>query len=362
MKDDLVFNIFSNCIAVKGSKRSIICDLDRNNFRIIPNALYFILTKFKRKTVGTIKEKFDHKYDVFIDEYFLFLEKQEFGHYSTIEEAKKFPALNLEFEHPSIITNAIIDINKDSEHDYEKICNQLGKLNCNFWQLRFFDSFTINTIHNILLNTKDNHIRSFHLIVKYNNNFKFEELKKLYESFPIARIDFYLTPKEIKKKVENLYEKYPIYFFEVEINNETHCGKINSDYFLVSIPQFSEAQQYNTCLNRKIGIDVNGEIKNCPSMAKSYGNIINTELHEVLEKKEFKDIWSINKNNIKVCQDCEFRYICSDCRAYIENPKDIYSKPLKCGYNPYTAIWEEWSKNPLKQKAIKHYDMKNLIK
>ncbi|NIG32274.1 grasp-with-spasm system SPASM domain peptide maturase, partial [Enterobacter sp. Ap-916] len=33
------------------------------------------------------------------------------------------------------------------------------------------------------------------------------------------------------------------------------------------------------------------------------------------------------------------------------------SKPLKCGYNPYTGEWEEWSINPLKQKAIKYYGM-----
>jgi hypothetical protein len=33
----------------------------------------------------------------------------------------------------------------------------------------------------------------------------------------------------------------------------------------------------------------------------------------------------------------------------------VYSKPLECGYNPYTCEWEEWSTNPLKQKAIEHY-------
>ncbi len=57
----------------------------------------------------------------------------------------------------------------------------------------------------------------------------------------------------------------------------------------------------------------------------------------------------------------EFRYICTDCRAYTENPEDIYSKPLKCGYNSYTNKWEEWSTNSLKLKAIEYYGMQNLI-
>ena len=37
-----------------------------------------------------------------------------------------------------------------------------------------------------------------------------------------------------------------------------------------------------------------------------------------------------------------------------KNILDI-SKPLKCGYNPYTGEWEEWSQNPIKQKIIKYY-------
>jgi hypothetical protein len=77
---------------------------------------------------------------------------------------------------------------------------------------------------------------------------------------------------------------------------------------------------------------------------------------EALEKPGFK------KDQIEVCKDCEFRYICTGCRAYLEDPEDIHSKPLKCGYNPYTCEWEEWSTNPLKQKAIEHYGMQELVK
>ena len=60
-------------------------------------------------------------------------------------------------------------------------------------------------------------------------------------------------------------------------------------------------------------------------------------------------------------KDCEFRYICTDCRAYVEDPEDILSKPLKCGYNPYTGEWSEWSTNPLKQKAIDFYGMREMV-
>jgi SPASM domain peptide maturase of grasp-with-spasm system len=96
-------------------------------------------------------------------------------------------------------------------------------------------------------------------------------------------------------------------------------------------------------------------------MAKSYGNIKDTKLIDVVNNPEFQKLWYIHKDQISVCKDCEFRHICTDCRAYLENPKDVYSKPLKCGYNPYTCEWEEWSTNPLKQQAIDYYEMREII-
>ena len=45
----------------------------------------------------------------------------------------------------------------------------------------------------------------------------------------------------------------------------------------------------------------------------------------------------------------------------VEEPENKLSKPLKCGYSPYTNEWQEWSTNPLKQKAIEYYGMQDLI-
>lgn len=51
----------------------------------------------------------------------------------------------------------------------------------------------------------------------------------------------------------------------------------------------------------------------------------------------------------------------SNCRAYIDNPDDIYCKPLKCGYDPNTGEWSDWSTNPLKQKVIDFYGMREIL-
>ena len=139
------------------------------------------------------------------------------------------------------------------------------------------------------------------------------------------------------------------------------CGKIGMEYFSTNLPKVLEAINHNSCLHKKIGIDIDGNIKNCPLMPEVYGNIYNSSLEEALLQPGFKKYWNLTKDHIEVCKDCEFRYVCTDCRAYTERTHTDQgldsSKPLKCGYDPYTGKWEEWSKNPLKRKAINHYKL-----
>lgn len=160
--------------------------------------------------------------------------------------------------------------------------------------------------------------------------------------------------------------KFTLTFAKEQIKLNS-CGKVDLKYFNVNLRKVLEAINHNSCLHKKISIDKDGNIKNCPSMHQSFGNIKNTTLEEALHHRDFKKYWNLTKDKIEICKDCEFRYICTDCRAYTEQTHidkeglDI-SKPLKCGYNPYKAEWEEWSANPLKQKSISQYGLKDLIK
>ena len=92
-------------------------------------------------------------------------------------------------------------------------------------------------------------------------------------------------------------------------------------------------------MERKLSIDRFGQVKNCPSMKKSWGHARNLDILGVLEDEGFRSVWGISKDQIDICQVCEFRDICSDCRAYVNVPDDLYSKPAKCAYDPYTATW-----------------------
>ena len=74
-------------------------------------------------------------------------------------------------------------------------------------------------------------------------------------------------------------------------------------------------------------------------MPFDFGGIDSMDINAVLKNKKFNSVWAINKDKIDVCKDCEFRYICVDCRAFLKDPSNELSKPLKCNYDPYHGQW-----------------------
>lgn len=342
------FKVFANCIPVKGAKRSVICDLTRGNIHVIPNDMYDILTSNKL-SIEEIYNYYGIDNKNTIDEYFDFLFLNEYIFLCTKSELTLFPNISLRWECPSIITNAIIDLDDKSQYKLKNVFDELEEMQCQDLCVRMFYSVEFSFLESIVNLLNDNRIKSISLIVKYNENINYDEYISLCKKYLKIEdvVIFSCSNTYFSSKRDNKYAN--ISFIVDNINNSSHCGVIHPSYFSVNLQTFTESQKHNTCLNRKISIDVNGEIKNCPSMTKSYGNIKDITLREALEKEGFKDMWYIHKDQIEVCKDCEFRHICTDCRAYIQDPTNIYSKPAKCSYDPYTATWgeENPTNNPL---------------
>jgi SPASM domain peptide maturase of grasp-with-spasm system len=352
---DKVFLLFSDCFVVKGVKRSIICDLQRNRYEIIPNSLAYILLRYEGFSVKEIKNREEEENALYIEQYFAFLIEKEFIFFCSRKEVNLFPKMEKTFDYPFEISHCIIDIDRKSKFDLNNIRNQMELINLRFCQIRLFNPFTFSEIVSFIKNIQYP-LLNIELILQYDKSLGVSNIKKLLVKYNISHIiinDISCSIIEDLKTIAHLN----ITFIEKKIDNCNFCGNINSYNFTVNKNTFFESQNFNSCLNGKFSIATDGSIKNCPSMGFSFGNIYTSNLLNVLKLKKFKKLWNITKNKIDVCSKCEFRYICTDCRAYIENPKDIYSKPLKCGYNPSTGVWEEWSTNPLKKEAINFYNL-----
>ena len=348
------FILYSCCVPVKGSNRSLICDIQRDNFLLIPNALYDIIDKYEGKTLVYIKSKYKEEDHKTIDEYFQLLEQKELIFWVDGEnEIQKFPKLSLDYKLPQTISNAIIDIQASSNYDYRRVAEQLEKLGCGAVQLRCYDDVSLSVIKDFLSCFEYSRIRHIDVLLKYNPEITIDTIKETFYAF--SRVNSIMLHSATHEAKDDA-----IIITKETFNSCLQCGVVSKFYFTINNDLFLESQSFNTCLHKKISVDVDGNIKNCPSMKESFGNIKETTLQEALERKDFKKHWNITKDQIDVCKDCEFRHICTDCRAYKEDPNNEYSKPLKCGYDPYTNVWEEWSTNPLKQKAIAYYEMQGV--
>lgn len=111
--------------------------------------------------------------------------------------------------------------------------------------------------------------------------------------------------------------------------------------FKIRREQFINNHFYNPCLNKKIAITCYGDVIPCIfSRDAIAGNIKTSSLKNIQDKIENK--WEINKNKIEECQNCEYKYACSDCRplAIGVNGKEL-SKYPRCCYSPKEGIWRD---------------------
>ncbi|HEX3525524.1 MAG TPA: grasp-with-spasm system SPASM domain peptide maturase [Thermoanaerobaculia bacterium] len=332
-----VFTLFACCIPVRGARRSVICDLQRQSFHFIPNGLYEILTEHAGESIAAIHAAYDHQYDEEIVEYFAFLEQHELGFWCG--DPGRFPAIDLHWETPERITNAILDVDEHSDHDYGKILAQLDDLGCKALEVRCFHRCGVGDLRPILEAARCGRLRSIDLLIGFGPELTPEALAAVAAEH--KRVSSIVVHSAPESRVQPPDPRGVVVAYRTEvIDSPRCCGKIHPGYFTVDLETFAEGRKFNTCLNRKLSVDARGEIKGCPSLPKSYGNVRDVPLHSALAQRDFSALWSINKDQIAVCKDCEFRYICTDCRAYLSDESDLYSKPSKCNYDPYTAEWQ----------------------
>lgn len=122
-------------------------------------------------------------------------------------------------------------------------------------------------------------------------------------------------------------------------------------YGLMLQPDFSADRSFfwrsvngHNCLTGKITITDKGNILPCIfSRNQVVGNISNQTLTEAL-KGAIQNVWQLTKDDVLVCRDCQYRYVCFDCRPLSEgaaNGNGQYnSAPYpRCTHNPYEDRW-----------------------
>lgn len=346
MPNENVFMMFADCIPVKGAARSAIYDLSRRKLvsfasrflplieqlagRSLEEACAALSTEAERKTLRNLVD---------------YLLANELGTWTRNPAA--FPPISRQRTASARIHDAIVDV-RAIKHDFVAIFAELDALGCKYVQIRAYspllslqdlDALAIEALHKSILGLE--------LLIPHDELvYPDERLLELMDRRRIiSRLVVHTAP--VDRVLASSPDEAPgapngrvIRYIQERVPDAAHCGTINSRN--LSVPTttlFTELLAHNGCLNRKIAIDELGQIKGCPAMAHVAGQFGKTSLAEAAASREITRWWDVAKDGIEVCKDCEFRYVCTDCRAHLSDPANPLSKPAKCSYDPYTGRW-----------------------
>lgn len=329
------YSLFPDCIPIRGYGRSVVYDLLRCDYVFIPNVLCDILLKYNGFPYGYLKGIYAEDLSV-LNEYMDLLIERELVFYSKCENL--FVPITITRETASLINDIVIDNSFCFKHDYEKLSSEVDSLGCHSMVLRFYDFYALDYIKSVLSFFRETVLRDIVVLIQYSKEYSLEELKKLVDSE--NRISKLIVVSSVRNRSYK-YKETLITFVSYEFDEDACCGKVDMNRFSVNMNMFLDSKLYNNCLYKKISVDKFGMIKNCPSSVLSYGHYKDRALIDAVSDIDFKKMWYIKKDDVQECMYCEFRYMCQDCRIFLKDANNLYSKPLKCNYNIYKCRWKK---------------------
>lgn len=326
------FKFYASCIPVKGSKRGIIYDFRRGSIYYIPNTILEILDEYSTKMVSDLFRDYESQFEL-LQKYFDFLIENELIFFTN--DLVNFPDLDKKFIKPFDVDIVLLEIDNFDSIKIDLFQSQkLSLIGCSELVLISHNN-SVNSLSEILLMLDKSRIKTVTFFVDYKYII-LETLNELSLKYlRLREIIIYNSPKNSTNRSTN-----NISYTTENIENILTNKVSQTDDFVLTIDAYLESQNHNLFYNRRIYIDNDNNIKHSIDELNKYPMTGNQNLLDILIKNEFKKLWSINKNRIEVCKDCEFRYVCPDNRIPILKEKDLYSHMSECNYNPYTNKWK----------------------
>lgn len=319
MKSKNYFKLYSYNVPVQGENEAIIVSFQDRNYTEIPQFLCEILSDFDGKKIEDIEESYEDTSNT-IRSYLKNLAEKGLGFFTNTPD--NYPKLDLKWVSPEIIKSAVIEIDSFNAFNYEKLLADLNELNCKHLEFWFSDNYTFNELENLLASTSDTLLRSISIVLPFKKDI--DSYIQLSENIPkLADIQIYTCPERI------ILPKKKIYGIKDTIDKDSFFHQdYKEDEYIIYVDFFSESINHNPYYNKKVCIDKNGNIKNCLSHKNSFGNIKHDSLKEIIQTKDFQDLWFASNDKIEEFKDSPFRYIMFNSHKLRKNENGLYNVVL----------------------------------
>ena len=116
---------------------------------------------------------------------------------------------------------------------------------------------------------------------------------------------------------------------------------LTSPIFSANRDDYEHNLRWNPCWAGKLTITNNGDVIPCiMGRTEVVGNVKVQSLHEVVGSPKLASLWGLTKDEIDICRDCEYRYICGDCRPLAIARGDLHGSMPRCTYDPSKGQWK----------------------
>ena len=262
-----------------------------------------------------------------IVDYLEYLQKSNLGSFS--DGYQSYFPLNLEFDTTSTVENAIVEVSERNYIELLPFLAELRYLKCNAIELKVISDMSISSLHEIMEYCSE---KGFELInVIDTQNFleiTIEILSQLKRYNCLSKIVVF----SFKSKSSFGFSDDMLI-----LNSKDYNEDIRKTFskFAVNIRSFSEGLNYNLGLNKKIYLTHNFYISNY--LGHDVKLLVSAkEILPSLDK--INSSWSVSKDSVKICKDCQYRYVCNDVDELIEED-GLFVKKTLCNYDPYTNVW-----------------------
>ena len=325
------YKFFECCVVVKGANRAAIYDLQRLNFHFIPNSVIEVFKDYENKKISSLYNDYASQKEQ-LEKYFKYLLTNEL--IFKTDNPESFPKMSSVLEKPHVLDFLFLEIDDLQNFKLDFLENCIDKTGLEHLVV-INSNNSIQNFETVLNLLNYSRVKMITFISVFDENLIVDILKLKSKHERLKKIIFVNSPIKFLKIEDDQNIDYFPNSLEILLTRRIKSTK----NFTLNTKTYLESLNNNLYFNRKVYISNSGEVK--PSFVQKdfFGNIEKENLNDIILKDGFQRVWKITKDEIEVCKDCEFRYMCPDNRIPLKNDR-LYYHETSCSYNPYTNKWK----------------------
>lgn len=329
-KGSVYFVIHKDCFLVHGHAQSLICDTGNSRTRSIPNSLYELLIEAKKSEITYENLLSSSNVPNVVDSFCNQLVVEGYAFFSpvVIRDIHEFSFKHLPWY-------LIVEINSPTVQFIDNaifLCRMLTPL---FLQIRF-TSFQGFDFQNEILKLFDQcALERLQILIPYsqrshNPTLIDEQFNQIEQLEIITYYNFSIGNEKYLSKTGNV--EYLSSHYEAIDSDLISMDTMICNYYSVKISEKRNLGQF-----QKLKLHSKGYLTNVGFESKQLLLSSKTTKQDILDS-EIAGFWNITKDQIDVCECCQYKRICHDT-SEITYQNNKYYRKNECNFNPFKNIW-----------------------